>query len=333
VGKLRSVFFGTPEFSLNSFFSCVQNSECLAVVTQPDKPKGRGLAVTPSPIKKAALDLNLPVFQPEKLGTKGGEAAEQTYSNLVNLKPDVFLVTAYGNLLPERFLSIPRVGCFNVHASLLPRWRGAAPIQRSIEAGDKETGVCIQKMVLELDAGDIVLSLRVAIEETEDSDSLFKKLSKASRPLTDSFFDILNKNPAVEGIKQEDSKVTFAHKISKSESIWNVDWTSVQTFNRTRAFSNWPGVKISFQEIEPLIALIECKPLNQSNLEASIKPVRVGELHVTNNKAILVCKDSELVELLKVKPAGGQSISALDYFKSSMGNKKLSTLTVKRGTV
>src|SRR6476661_335447 len=169
--SLRIVFAGTPEFAVPSLRAAAQRNEVVAVYTQPDRPAGRGRALQPSPVKLEALKRGLPVLQPETLKT------ELSRDALRALQPDLMIVVAYGLLLPQSILDIPKFGCWNVHASLLPRWRGAAPIQRAIEAGDAETGVCLMQMEKGLDTGPVLLDQRTPIHAGETGGQLHDRLA------------------------------------------------------------------------------------------------------------------------------------------------------------
>ena len=168
---MRIVFAGTPEFAVPSLRAAAARGEVVAVYTQPDRPAGRGRGLQASPVKLEALQRGIPVLQPESLKSQVSRDA------LRALEPDLMIVVAYGLLLPQKILDIPRHGCWNVHASLLPRWRGAAPIQRAIEAGDAETGVCLMQMEKGLDTGPVMLSQRIAIGDDETSGQLHDRLA------------------------------------------------------------------------------------------------------------------------------------------------------------
>src|SRR3546814_4183365 len=168
---MRLVFAGTPDFAVPSLIAAARRNEVVAVYTQPDRPAGRGRALTPSPIKRAAVERGIEVFQPESLKSQVSRDA------LAALKPDLLVVVAYGLILPKSILSIPTHGCWNVHASLLPRWRGAAPIQRAIEAGDTGTGVCLMQMEAGLDTGPVLLSQPLDIGADETGGQLHDRLA------------------------------------------------------------------------------------------------------------------------------------------------------------
>jgi len=232
--QLRIVFAGTPEFAVPSLRALLDGPHgVLCVFTQPDRPSGRGRRLLPSPVKALALDRGIEVRQP--LGLKGDREA----LDLASLRPDLLVVVAYGLLLPPRILAIPRLGCVNVHASLLPRWRGAAPIQRAIEAGDEETGVSIMAMDAGLDKGPVFLSRSVPIGSAETAGSLHDRLAEVgAAALMEALPGI--EDGSLQPRPQDDSRATYAAKLTKHEAV--VDWTlPAETIaRRVRAFNPWP---------------------------------------------------------------------------------------------
>ena len=168
---LRVVFMGTPEFAVKALDGIAREHQVLGVYTQPDKPSGRGLGVTASAVKKRTLDLGLPVYQPEKLSLPG------EFEKLAALKPDIIVVVAYGQILKKNVLELPRLGCINIHSSLLPRWRGAAPIQWAILGGDPESGVSTMRLVEKLDAGDVLMQAQTPISDADTAGSLHDRLA------------------------------------------------------------------------------------------------------------------------------------------------------------
>jgi len=231
---LRIVFAGTPEFSVPPLERLIAGDhQVVAVYTQPDRPSGRGRKLTLSPVKRVALDHDLPVRQPESL--RGRQAAEE----LGQLEADLMVVVAYGLLLPQPVLDAPRLGCVNVHASLLPRWRGAAPIQRAILAGDEETGITIMRMEAGLDTGPMYLTRRIAIAPRETGGSLHDKLAALGAEA------LMNALPGIADgslspAPQNDDKATYAKKLTKEEAL--IDWRrpAVEIDRMIRAFDPWP---------------------------------------------------------------------------------------------
>ncbi len=229
------VFMGTPDFSVPILQALIQHHDVTGVVTQPDRPAGRNRQLRPSPIKTIALDAGIPVFQPEKL--RRAEAVE-------HLKqwpqPDAYVVAAFGQILPQTVLDIPRFGSINVHASLLPRWRGAAPIQACIRAGDVESGITIMKMDAGLDTGPILTQGAVALAADETGQSLHDKLSVLGAEL------LIDTLPGyfsgdIQPQDQDEGAVTYAPQIAKDEGNidWNQDATAIERL--VRAFTPWPG--------------------------------------------------------------------------------------------
>jgi methionyl-tRNA formyltransferase len=231
---LRIVFAGTPEFAAESLAALLASShQVIAVLTQPDRPAGRGRALQPSPVKALALEHGVPVLQPENL--KG----EAVFYELAALAADVMVVVAYGLIIPRDILSLPRLGCINVHGSLLPRWRGAAPIQRAIAAGDDETGVGIMQMEAGLDTGPVLLEARTAISPDDTGGSLHDRLAGlGARALVQALADLESlQNKAT---PQPEAGVTYAHKLTKEEA--QLDWAkpASQLAREVRAFNPWP---------------------------------------------------------------------------------------------
>ncbi|API86786.1 methionyl-tRNA formyltransferase [Francisella uliginis] len=231
--KLNIVFAGTPDISaqvLKDLYETEHNIQ--AVLTQPDRAKGRGKKVQFSPVKEVALENNTPVFQPLSF-KKNPEVLEQ----IKELKPDVIVVIAYGIIVPKAFLDIPKYGCLNIHVSLLPKWRGAAPIQRAIQSGDSKTGICIMQMDEGLDTGDILNILEVDIKDTDTSETLHDKFASLSiQPLIETLDNI----ETIEH-KPQEGQPTYAHKITKQEGLIDFAKTSWQISCHIRAFTPWPS--------------------------------------------------------------------------------------------
>ncbi len=241
---LRIVFAGTPEFAVPSLRAASRGGDVVAVYTQPDRPAGRGHAghgragrgrvLQPSPVKLEALRRGLPVLQPESLRSALSRDA------LRALRPDLLLVVAYGLILPQAILDIPRHGGWNVHASLLPRWRGAAPIQRAIEAGDDETGVCLMQMEQGLDTGPVLLSQRIPIGAEETAGQLHDRLAELGAQTLADGLGLLRADMRPVPRPQPDGGATYARKLDKAEA--RLDWSQpAETLARkVRAFNPWP---------------------------------------------------------------------------------------------
>lgn len=234
MSALRVAFAGTPDFSVPALEALVASGHSVVgVLTQPDRPKGRGRQITASPVKAAALAHGIPVSQPQSLKSEADRA------ELAAWRPDVLVVVAYGLILPRAALTLPRLGCINIHASLLPRWRGAAPIQRAILAGDAHTGVTIMIMDVGLDTGPMLLQERVAIEANDTGGSLHDRLAVLG---ASALIEGLAKHAAgtLEAVPQPSEGVTYAAKIDKAEALidWNRDARAIE--RQVRAFNPWP---------------------------------------------------------------------------------------------
>ncbi|MBB1403436.1 methionyl-tRNA formyltransferase [Pseudoalteromonas sp. SG45-1] len=231
---LRIIFAGTPDFAARHLQALIQSEhQIVGVYSQPDRPAGRGKKLKASEVKELALEHNLPVFQPQSL--KNDEALAE----LTSLNADIMIVVAYGLILPKAILEAPRLGCLNVHGSILPRWRGAAPIQRAIWAGDEQTGVTIMQMDEGLDTGDMLHISRCPISTTETSASLYTKLAELG---PDALIETINKlaNGEITPEPQDDELANYAKKLSKEEA--DIDWSmsALQIERNIRSFNPWP---------------------------------------------------------------------------------------------
>ncbi|MBE0486849.1 methionyl-tRNA formyltransferase [Marinobacter sp.] len=232
---MRIVFAGTPDFAATALKALLEaGHQVVGVYSQPDRPAGRGRKLMPSPVKQVALDADIPVFQPQSL------KPEDAQQELAALQPDVMIVAAYGLILPKAVLDLPTHGCLNIHASLLPRWRGAAPIQRAIAAGDTNTGITIMQMDVGLDTGDMLLKVTTAIQPDDTGGSLHDRLADIGGAAIVETLTKLSKGPLI-GEAQNDADANYAHKLSKEEG--HIDWSrSASEIERLiRAFNPWPG--------------------------------------------------------------------------------------------
>ena len=238
---MRVIFAGTPDFSVPVLQTLLDSEHSVVgVYCQPDRPAGRGRKLRPGPVKQLALQHELPVFQPLSLK----DAAEQ--SNLAALEPELMVVVAYGLILPQTVLDTPSLGCVNLHASLLPRWRGAAPIQRAILAGDRETGVCLMQMEAGLDSGPVLAQVSTEIRDDETGGSLHDRLSLLAAKLLAEHLDGLAAG-RLTPIAQDEAKVTYAAKLDKHEA--GIDWnrSADEIERQVRAFNPWPVAQADYQ--------------------------------------------------------------------------------------
>ncbi len=239
---LRVVFMGTPEFAVPSLEAIHSAFNLVAVYTQPDRPVGRGLETRVSPVKAKAMQWGVPIIQPEKLSQPG------QFEQLQQFKPDVIVVVAYGQILRKNVLELPPLGCVNVHSSLLPRWRGAAPIQWALLAGDQVTGVTTMRLVQELDAGDILLQEKTVISPTDTAGSVHDRLAEiGARLILPTLHGLADKTLA--GQSQDVSQVTYASKLSK-EMEWLDPYreTAAQLDRKMRALNPWPGTSLMLDQ-------------------------------------------------------------------------------------
>jgi methionyl-tRNA formyltransferase len=294
---MRVIFMGTPDYAVPSLSTLIQDGyEIVAVVTQPDRPKGRKQELTPPPVKVEALRHGLTVLQPEKLRTS------DCLDELERLQPDVLVTAAYGQILPKRLLELPRFGCINVHASLLPKYRGGAPIQRCLMDGERETGVTIMEMVQALDAGGIYSQVIVPIEWEDNVGSLHDKLALAgARLLHETLPDILAGK--LKPVPQDESKVTYAPNITREDE--RIDWskTSVQIYNQIRALDPWPG---AFTYLNEKVLKV-WKAVPHEDRDTGRTP---GTILRADDQGIEVATGSGSIMLLTIQPAGKGKMEA-----------------------
>ena len=296
---MRIVFMGTPDIAATCLKKLLaEGFQVVGVYTQPDRPKGRGMKMVFSPVKEVALAENIPVFQPENF------REEETVQQLAELKPDVCAVVAYGRILPQKVLDIPTKGCVNIHASLLPQYRGSAPYQWAVLDGCGETGVTAQYMALQMDAGDVIDIEKTPIGENETAGELLDRLAVLGAELLSRTMHRLEAGP-VAGVPQEESRVTFAPMLDKS--MCPIDWnkTAQQVHNRVRGLHPWPvataelaGTK--FKIHETVVA------------EGSGAP---GTILALTKTGLLVACGEGAVEIRSLQAEGGKRMAAPDYFR------------------
>ena len=297
---IKIVFFGTPDIGLKSleYLHKSENIEVLAVVTQPDKPAGRGHKLQASPIKKFALENGLPVFQPKSI-RKEYDIQEE----LKKLEPDFFVTFAFGQILSQEVLDIPKYETINLHASLLPRYRGANPIQRAIINGDKETGICTMITELGLDCGDICQKLVIPISDTMNCEELWNEIAEKSPKMIEETLIGL-KNGTLTPEKQCEDGVCMANKLTKEEC--EIDWckSNIQIHNLVRGVCRCPSAFFYYND--KLIKVIETTPTNED--------IPTGKIRFNSKDGIDVGCGIGAIRLLKVKPEGKGEMSARDWF-------------------
>jgi methionyl-tRNA formyltransferase len=307
--SLRIIFAGTPEFSVSALQALLDsNHEVIAVYTQPDRPAGRGRKLTASAVKELALTHNLPVYQPESLKSM---EAQQT---LEALNADVMVVVAYGLLLPKAVLEAPRYGCLNIHASLLPRWRGAAPIQRAIEAGDADTGVTIMQMDIGLDTGDMLYKVTTDISAKDNAASLHERLSAlGATALIETLTQLQAQQLKPES--QDKALVTYAKKLTKAEA--NIQWEqpAEMIVRKIQAFNPWPIAFTHFQG-KPL-RIGQGRLLSEEEALIYQGGGKIsGTVLAVEKKGMIVATGGQPILIQQAQPSGKKMMSAYDFAQS-----------------
>ncbi|WP_044413642.1 methionyl-tRNA formyltransferase [Thiomicrospira microaerophila] len=298
----RIIFAGTPEFSVSPLQALLDSDhQVIAVYTQPDRPAGRGRKLTASPVKQLALSNEIPVFQPESLKTPEAQA------ELAALNADIMVVVAYGLILPQGVLDTPKLGCLNIHASLLPRWRGAAPIQRAIEAGDTETGITIMQMDAGLDTGAMLLKTHCPITLADTAQTLHDQLARQG---AQAIIDTLNQLEQLQAEQlvpepQDNNQACYAAKLSKAEA--KIDWSqsAAAIQRRIQAFNPWPMAFCEFDG-QPLRILA-------AQALAGPKHDQVGEVILLEKAGLDVTCAQGLLRITQVQPAGKKPMCAYDF--------------------
>lgn len=297
---IKIVFFGTPDIGLKSLEYLYNSNkiDVLAVVTQPDKPAGRGHKLQMSPIKKFAVEKNIPVFQPKSI-RKEFDIQEE----LKKLEPDFFVTFAFGQILSQEVLDIPKYETINLHASLLPRYRGANPIQRAIINGDKETGICTMITELGLDCGDICQKLVIPISDTMNCEELWNEIAEKSPKMIEETLERL-KNKTLTPQKQCEDGVCMANKLTKEECL--IDWTKTNTeiHNLIRGICRCPSAYFLFNE--KIIKVIESEAVDGSG--------EVGKIVNHSKEGVDIACGKGLLRLIKVKPEGKGEMFAKDWY-------------------
>lgn len=305
-------FAGTPAFAQAALQALIDAGHDVRVVlTQPDRPAGRGMKLSASPVKQTALAHHIPVLQPQSLKLDGRyrDDAHGAQQALQTLDLDVLVVAAYGLILPAWVLTLPRLGCLNIHASLLPRWRGAAPIQRAIEAGDQTTGITIMQMDEGLDTGDMLLAQSIAIEPDDDAQSLHDKLSALGADLIVKAMDQLG-HGNLSTTPQPDQGVTYAHKIQKAEGVLDLSLPAQELARRIRAFNPFPGASLALPGLAEPVKVWQAKALDEPTDK------RPGELVRVDQSGIDVATGLGVLRLLALQKPGGKRQSAAVFAQS-----------------
>lgn len=301
---MKTIFMGTPDFAVPCLKALAESShEVAAVFTQPDKPKGRGYKMIPTPVKTAALEYGLPIYQP--LSLRKGEDAENATKVLRELAPDVIVVTAYGQILPREILELPKYGCINIHASLLPKYRGAAPINWVILNGERETGVTSMQMSEGLDTGDMLIKRSTFIGENETYQELYSRLSEiGAEVLAETLTAIENGTLVPE--KQDDSLSCYSPMITKEMSLLDFSKTAAEVHNTIRGVTGF--AILGGKRLKIFASML----LGESNSSAAN-----GEITDTAHFGVK-CGDEKIIRFLEVQPEGKKRMKVQDFLR---GNK------------
>jgi len=308
--SLRVVFAGTPAFAVPCLATLLRAPavELCAVYTQPDRPVGRGRALAASPVKQTALAAGIEVRQPERL------RGRETLTALRALRPDLMIVVAYGLILPQAVLDIPRLGCWNVHASLLPRWRGAAPIQRAIEAGDTSTGVCLMQMEKGLDTGPVLLRQALPILADETAGDLHDRLARLGAEVLGDGLGLLRAGLRMVPQVQASEGVTYAHKLEKAEA--RLDWTlpAEALARKVRAYQPWPIAEALLDGERVRIHRAQAIPRAATQVPGAV-------VEASHEGIDIACGEGSL-RVLALQREGGRVLTARDFLNARAARSK-----------
>ncbi len=294
---LKIVFMGTPSFSVPILEALIEKYQVIGVVTQPDKMVGRKREIVYSPVKECAIKHNIPLFQPERI--------RNDYENIMALNPDLIVTAAYGQIVGMKLLNSPKYRSINVHASLLPKYRGGAPIHAAIKNGDSYTGVTIMYMEKAMDAGDILGTVKVPILDTDDCGSMFEKLSLAGRDLLLEVIPNLI-DGKITPIKQIESDATFAYNVTKEEEKLDFNLPARSVFNHIRAYNPNP--------VAYMLLGNDSIKVYSSRVSDETHHTTPGEvIKITKNGFLMACGENTTLEILEVQPSGKKRMSARDF--------------------
>lgn len=297
----KIVFMGTPEFGGVVLEELIKNGyNVVGVFSQPDRPKGRGRKVEPTYVKSVALKYGIPVFQPKSVSKAEG------FETLVKLNPNIIITAAFGKILRKNVLEYPEKGCWNVHASLLPKYRGAAPIQRAIENGEKETGITIYKMAEALDAGDIAIQKAIPIDINDNLGAVYNKLVVLAKEI---IIEFLEKFDSLTLVSQDDSLATYAEKIASEDLKVNFNWDAIKVHNKIRAYDPIPGVSC---EIRGEIVKLFGSELVENYSKKEEIPYENGTIFDKDNTGIYVKCENGIVKIKEIQFPNKRKITTID---------------------
>lgn len=293
--NLKVVFMGTPLFAVPVLQKLIDNTNVVLVVTQPDKEVGRKKILTPSPIKELALKNNIEVFAPPKI--------KEDYQKIIEVNPDIIITCAYGQIIPKVILDFPKYKCLNVHASLLPKYRGGAPIERCLMNGDDKTGITLMEMNVGMDDGDIYIKESIDISDNDDIHSLSEKLSILGADLLINNLDKII-NGKIPKIKQNDKKVTFAYVPKREDELIDFNKTSKEVFNKIRALTPYSYCLLDGKETKILKANFSPKKVQG----------KIGEIIAVDKESFTVKCGKGCLKVLEIKPFSKKNMKVKDYF-------------------
>lgn len=305
----KVIFMGTPDFAVPVLEGLLENTNVIMVVTQPDKEVGRNHELVPTPVKKVALEHNVPVYQPAKI--------RKEFDPVINAGADIIITCAYGQIIPEEILNAPRLGCINVHASLLPRLRGGAPLHHALIDGEEKTGITIMYMDKTMDTGDIISTKEYIIKDTDNVGTIHDILSPMGRDL------LLETLPSIiDGtnarIPQNHDEATFAWNIKREEEHIDFNKTAREVYNQVRGLYPWPKANTIIDDVE--VKVLECQISDKDSKFSS------GTICEINKDSIGICTKDKVIYITKVKPFGKKEMLALDYINGLNKEKILHSI-------
>ena len=305
IKKISIIFAGTPEFAVPALEKInLAGFEIKLVLTQPDRKSGRGMNIKKSPVKQKSIELDIPVYQPEVLINN-----KEAINKIITKKADILIVVAYGLIIPDEILNAYNGHIYNIHASLLPRWRGAAPIHRAIEAGDKETGITIMKIVNKLDAGPMIMKEKLSVSEEDTTDSLSKKLSDIGASLITTLLNDIERGKVIKLEKQNEENVTYAKKINKLEAIADFNNSPEVLCQKIRAFNPFPMININFEGKS--LKIVRANIYNKKEIKHNLAS---GKLFL-HGEDLLLKLSSGIIKLEEVRLEGKKTMIASDFVK------------------
>lgn len=309
---MKIVFAGTPEFARTAMSAILDAGHDIPLVmTQPDRPSGRGLKLTPSAVKQGAVEAGIPVIQPRglKLDGKYAQEAAQARQALLDVQADLMVVAAYGLILPKWVLQLPTHGCFNIHASLLPRWRGAAPIQRAIEAGDLQTGVCIMQMDEGLDTGDVLLRRALPITPAHTAASLHDELAVlGARAIVQAIAEL--EAGRLQPEPQPEEGVTYAAKLEKAEGLLDLSLPAPLLARRVRAFNPAPGAAVMLAGLDQPVKIWQAE-----QLPGDARVGTPGQVLSVSPEGVDIATGAGVLRLLTLQKAGGKRLPVAEFVR------------------